>query len=97
MKKMALSVLLAFGLLPAVSRAQIVVRIGPPPPPVVEHYGPPPHPGWVWQPGYHYWDGHRYVWRGGVWVAPPRPRAVWVPPHWVHRHGGWVFVEGHWR
>lgn len=96
MKKIALAALLAVGILPAVSNAQVYVRIGPPPP-VVEHYGPPPHRGWVWQPGYHTWDGHRYVWRAGVWVAPPRPHAVWVAPHWAHRRGGWVLVEGHWR
>jgi hypothetical protein len=95
-KKTALAVLLALTLLPAASNAQVVVRIGPPAP-IVEHYGPPPHPGWVWQGGYHYWDGHRYVWRAGVWAAPPRPHAVWVAHHWVHRHDGWVLVEGHWR
>jgi len=95
-KKIVLAALLAFTLVPMVSNAQVYVRIGPPAP-VVEHYGPPPHPGWAWQPGYHYWDGHRYVWRGGVWAEPPRPHAVWVPHHWVHRHGGWVLVEGHWR
>jgi YXWGXW repeat-containing protein len=95
-KKTALAVLLGLILLPAASNAQVVVRIGPPAP-VVEHYGPPPHEGWVWQPGYHYWDGNRYVWRAGVWAEPPRRHAVWVPHHWVHRHGGWVLVEGHWR
>jgi hypothetical protein len=92
-KKIVLAGLLAFTLLPAASYAQVYVRVGPPAP-VVEHYGPPPHPGWVWQPGYHYWD---YVWRGGVWAQPPRAHAVWVPHHWAHRHGGWVLVEGHWR
>ncbi len=96
MKKIVLAALLAVTMLPAASNAQIYVRIGPPAP-VVEHYGPAPHHGWVWQPGYHTWDGHRYVWRGGAWVAPPRPHAVWVAPRWVHHHEGWVLVDGHWR
>ncbi|HEX3891819.1 MAG TPA: hypothetical protein VHW46_04535 [Terracidiphilus sp.] len=96
MKKIALAALLAFTLLPAASNAQVYVRVGPPPP-VHEHYGRPPHAGWVYQPGYHAWDGHRYAWHGGVWAEPPRPHAVWVPHHWVHRHGGYVLVEGHWR
>jgi hypothetical protein len=93
---MVLTALLALLLAPAASMAQVTVRIGPPPR-VHEHYGPPPHRGWVWQPGYNAWDGNRYVWRGGVWAEPPHPGAVWVPHHWVHRHGGWVLVEGHWR
>lgn len=96
MKKTALAVLFALTLLPAASFGQISVRIGPPPP-VVEHRGPRPHPGWVWQPGYHAWEGNRYVWHGGVWVEPPRRGAVWIAPHWVHRHGQWIFIEGHWR
>jgi hypothetical protein len=97
-KKMLLTGLLALCLAPAAAMAQvgIVVRVAPPAP-VVEHYGPPPHPGWVWQPGYHYWDGNRYTWRAGVWVAPPHPGAVWVPHRWVHRHDGYVLQEGHWR
>lgn len=95
-KKIALAALLAFVLLPAASNAQVYVRIGPPAP-IVEHYGPPPHPGYVWVAGYHRWDGARYVWVPGYYAAPPRPHAVWVAHHWVHRHGGWVLVEGHWR
>jgi len=95
-KKIALAVLLAFAMIPAASNAQVYVRIGPPAP-VIEHYGPPPHPGYVWIAGYHRWDGARYVWVPGYYAAPPRPHAVWVPHHWAHRHGGWVLVEGHWR
>lgn len=80
--------------LPAMS--QVVVRIGPPRP-IVEERLVAPGAGYVWQPGYHRWDGNRYVWNGGVWAQPPRPRAVWVPHRWVRRHGAWVMVEGHWR
>ena len=76
--------------------AQIVVRIGPPPP-VHEEIGVAPHPGWVWQAGYHRWDGGAYVWVPGHWAEPPRPHAHWVPGHWDHRGGGYVWVEGHWR
>ena len=98
MKKIAMSVLLALCLAPmgAMAEVGVVVRVAPPAP-IVEHYGPRPHPGYVWVSGYHRWDGVRYVWVPGSWVAPPRPHAVWVPHHWVHRGGGWVLVEGHWR
>ena len=75
--------------------ARIFVGIAPPPV-VVEHPGPIPHAGWVWEGGYWRWTGHHYVWEHGHWVYPPRPGAVWVPPHWDPAPGGWVFVAGHW-
>lgn len=98
MKKTVLAVLLALLLVPAASIAQVgvFVRVGPPAP-LVEHHGPRPHPGYVWVDGYHRWDGQRYVWVHGYWGRPPHPGAVWVPHHWVHRRGGWVLIEGHWR
>lgn len=96
MKKIALAALLAVTMLPAASNAQVYVRIGPPAP-VVEHYGPAPHSGWVYKHGYHTWDGHHYVWRHGEWAEPPHAHATWVDAHWVHHHEGWVLVEGHWR
>jgi hypothetical protein len=95
-KKTVLAFLLALSLAPAAAVAQVVVRVGPPAP-IVEHYGPPPHRGYVWIAGYHRWDGARYVWVHGYWARPPRPGAVWVAHRWVHRHRGWVLVEGHWR
>jgi len=95
-KKFALAVLLALTMFPAVSYAQVVVRIGPPAP-IVERRGPPPDRGYVWIDGYHRWDGAQYVWTPGHWDRPPRPGARWVAHRWVHRHDGWVMVEGHWR
>jgi hypothetical protein len=76
--------------------ADVVVRIGPPPP-VVERRGPPPGRGYVWTPGYQRWDGRGYRWETGRWAMPPRGRSHWVPGKWKHHHGEWVFVEGHWR
>ncbi len=95
-KKLALAVLLGLVLVPAASYGQVFVRVGPPPP-VVERRPPPPERGFVWIGGYHRWDGERYVWVPGRWERPPREHAVWVAHHWVHRSGGWVLVEGHWR
>lgn len=68
-----------------------------PPPPHMEHYGPPPGPGFIWVAGYQSWNGNGYVWVPGHYEQPPRPRAVWVPHHWQHRHGSWIMIEGHWR
>ena len=95
-KKTVLTLLLALCLAPAVSMAQVIVRIAPPTP-IVEHYGNPPHPGWVWVSGYHRWNGHRYVWVKGYWAHPPHPGAVWVAHRWEQRNGGWVMIEGHWH
>jgi hypothetical protein len=77
--------------------AQVVVRIGPPPPRPVEVVPAAPHPGWVWQPGFHRWDGAHYVWVPGAYAAPPYAGARWIPGHWANRGGGYVWVEGHWR
>ena len=96
MKKIALAVLLALVLAPAASLAQVVIRIGPPAP-IVEHPGPPPERGFVWISGYHQYQGDHYVWVPGRWDRPPSPGQHWVAHRWVHRHGEWVLVEGHWR
>jgi hypothetical protein len=95
-KKTGLALLLAVSMTPAALMAQVVVRIAPPAP-IVEVHDHPPHAGWVWEDGYHRWDGHRYVWVKGRWVKPPHPGAEWVAHRWEQRNGGWVLVEGHWR
>jgi hypothetical protein len=95
-KKFLPALLLAATLLPAASFAQVVVRVGPPAP-IVETRGPAPGAEYVWVDGYHRWDGARYVWVPGRWDRPPHRHAHWVAHHWVHRNGGWVLVEGHWR
>lgn len=89
----------AFGLLLSAGTmcAEVVVRVGPPAP-IIERERPvAPGPHYVWINGYHRWDGNAYGWVPGRWDAPPRPRARWVAHRWVHRHGGWVLVDGHWR
>jgi hypothetical protein len=78
------------------SQAQVAIRIGPPPP-VVEHYGPPPRPGWVWMGGFHRWDGARYVWVPGHYAAPPRPGVRWVPDGYYRRGGRYYYRHGYWR
>jgi len=76
--------------------AEVVIRVAPPRE-IVETRVPAPSRGHVWIAGYHRWDGHAYVWVPGRWELPPRPHARWVKHHWVHRGGGYVLVEGHWR
>jgi hypothetical protein len=76
--------------------ADIYIHVGPPHA-VKERRGHPPGRDHVWIAGYYLWDGNRHVWVPGRWELPPRPHARWEPHRWVHRHEGWVFVEGHWR
>jgi hypothetical protein len=99
MQKQILIAACALFLTAGAANAQIVVRIGPPPPRPVERIPPPPpeHRDWAWHAGYHRWDGAHYVWVPGAYVAPPHPHARWVEGHWRERGGGWVWVEGHWR
>ena len=80
-----------------VAAAQVYVRIGPPPERPHEVVPVAPHPGWVWQQGYHRWDGHAYVWVPGTYVAPPYEHARWIPGHWRQTPRGYIWVEGHWR
>ena len=75
---------------------RIYVRTAPP---VyqTEVIGVAPGPEFVWVPGYHRWEGERYVWVAGRWDRPPHPRAKWVAGRWRHDRNGWFWVEGRWR
>ena len=95
-RKALLAAVLGAGLALSAGAAEIFVRVGQPRP-IRETRVVSPGRGYVWTPGYHRWDVRAYGWQPGAWVMPPRPRAHWVPAHWAHRRGGYVFVEGHWR
>jgi hypothetical protein len=96
LKKLVLAGLLAVVLSPAVSFAGVRIVIAPPAP-IVETRPPMPERGYVWVDGYHRWEGDHYVWTPGHWERPPHEHAHWVAHRWVHRHGEWVLIEGHWR
>jgi hypothetical protein len=95
-KKIALAILLAFTLAPAASFAQVMIRVGPPPP-VHERRGPSPGPGYVWIGGHQHYDHDHYAWTAGHYDRPPHDGAHWVPSRYVHRNGGYVEIEGHWQ
>lgn len=97
MKRQILTLAAGLAMLASVADAQVYVRIGPPPPAPREVIPVAPHPGWAWHPGYYRWDGARYIWVPGAYVAPPRPGGVWVPGHWRNTPRGYIWVEGHWR
>jgi hypothetical protein len=91
-----IGIVFAGGLVFSAAAADVVVRIAPPRI-VVESRGVRPSPTHVWISGYHRWDGNAYVWTAGRWEQPPRPGQRWVAHRWVHRNGGYVMVDGHWR
>jgi|SRR5436190_23535681 len=80
---------------PAAAAANVYVRIGPPAR-VVEVRPVARHRGYVWQDGYHRWNGHRYVWVNGRYVRPPYARAVWTSGNWSRSQRGWYWAPGHW-
>lgn len=97
MKKLLSSLLLGAALyMGSAYGEEIIVKIAPPRA-IVEHRGAAPSARHVWIRGYHRWDGRAYVWVPGHWEVPPREHVVWVSPRWEHRHGGYVFIAGHWR
>ena len=96
MKEIALALLLALTLMPAVSYAQVVIRVGPPAP-IVEHPGPPPGADYEWIGGYHDYVNGQYVWHPGHYDRRPHDGAHWVAHRWVHRGDHWELREGHWR
>jgi len=83
--------LTTLGLTPAL--ADIYVRVAPPPP--RQEVVPTIRSGWVWQPGYWNWNGHRYIWVRGHRVRAHRG-AHWVPYAWREDGGRWRMDRGHW-
>jgi hypothetical protein len=67
----------------------------PIPPPRQEFVPPPPGGRVVWQPGHWFWNGHRYIWVEGRYVARHRRPMHWVAGEWVWR-GRWVWIPAHW-
>jgi len=91
-----LGIIMAGGLALSANAAEVIVKVRPPHA-IVETRGAAPSRDHVWIAGYHNWDGNAYVWSPGRWELPPHPHQRWVAHSWVHRNGGYVLVEGHWR
>jgi hypothetical protein len=88
------AVTLAFGFAVASSAAVVWVQVAPPTA-IVETAPAPPGSGYAWVGGYWRWNGVKYVWVSGHYVAHS---GAWVPGHWRHVAGsGWYWVPGHWR
>ena len=56
---------------------------------------PRPRHGYVWQPGYWDWQGDRYDWTAGFWVAE-RPGYVYSQVNCAQRNGRWYIEPSRW-
>jgi hypothetical protein len=93
---MSVAVLMGLFIVPvSEARTRVYLRIGPPPV-VVERAPVAVRPGYVWQPGYHRWDGRSYVWTSGTWARAPYRHARWIPGHWAQTRRGYFWVDGRW-
>jgi hypothetical protein len=76
---------------------RVAITFGPPALPVYEQ---PicPGEGYIWTPGYWYWDddGEDYYWVPGTWVLAPEVGFLWTPGWWGWGGDVFVFHEGFW-
>jgi hypothetical protein len=95
----ALSLALVMLAMSAASAAQfrVAITFGPPALPVYEQ---PicPGDGYLWTPGYWYWDDEAedYYWVPGTWVLAPEVGFLWTPGWWGWGGEAFIFHEGYW-
>jgi len=77
-------------------RDDVVYTTVRPPAPYDEWIPARPGPNHIFARGYWSWNGVRYVWVPGRYVARPRPGVVWVRSGWVREGRGYRFVPGGW-
>jgi hypothetical protein len=81
----------------ALAQFRVAITIGPPALPVYEQ---PvcPGDGYLWTPGYWYWDDDvtDYYWVPGTWVMAPEVGFLWTPGWWGWSGSAFAFNEGFW-
>src|SRR5580658_2077135 len=88
-------------ILPSISSAQfgvsITVNLAPPELPVYEQPAIPGD-GYLWVPGYWYWndDAQDYFWVPGTWLQAPEPGFLWTPGYWGNEGGAFLWHAGYW-
>ena len=81
------------------SQAQfrVAITFGPPAIPIYEQ---PicPGEGYIWTPGYWYWDDddEDYYWVPGTWVLAPEVGFLWTPGWWGWGGEAFIWHEGFW-
>ncbi len=77
--------------------ADMDVRASESPPPLPDNEQPPcPDDGYLWTPGYWFWDAAGYYWIPGAWVQPPQGDVLWTPGYWEFVDAVYVFHRGYW-
>jgi hypothetical protein len=76
---------------------RVAITFGPPAIPVYEQPECPGE-GYIWTPGYWYWDDddEDYYWVPGTWVLAPEAGFLWTPGWWGWGGDVFVFHEGFW-
>ena len=81
----------------ALGQFRVAITIAPPALPVYEQ---PvcPGDGYIWTPGYWYWDDDAddYYWVPGTWVEAPEVGYLWTPGYWGWGGDAFIFHEGYW-
>jgi hypothetical protein len=81
----------------ALGQFRVSITIAPPALPVYEQ---PvcPGDGYIWTPGYWYWDDDAddYYWVPGTWVMAPEVGFLWTPGYWGWGGDAFIFHEGYW-
>lgn len=76
---------------------RVAITFGPPAIPV---YDQPlcPGDGYLWTPGYWYWDDDAadYYWVPGTWVLAPEVGYLWTPGYWGWGGDAFLWHEGWW-
>ncbi|MFZ0816822.1 MAG: hypothetical protein WAM78_14955 [Candidatus Sulfotelmatobacter sp.] len=76
---------------------RVAITVGPPALPVYEQ---PlcPGDGYMWTPGYWYWDDDisDYYWVPGTWVMAPEVGFLWTPGWWGWGGEAFMWHEGYW-
>jgi hypothetical protein len=90
-------VLSALALFASAARAEVLIRISTPPPPLPVYVQPViPGPDFIWVPGYWAWGEFGYFWVPGTWVRAPGPGLLWTPGYWAWNDGIYVWRAGYW-
>src|SRR5580704_10643855 len=77
--------------------ADMEVRASESPPPLPDNEQPPcPDDGYLWTPGYWFWNAAGYYWIPGAWVQPPQGDVLWTPGYWEFVDPVYVFHRGYW-
>ncbi len=81
---------------PACAGSSLFIDVDLAPPAPRYEVVPVARPGYVWAPGFWFWEGRRHVWHPGHWVVE-RPGYIWVADGWEQRGPRWHYNPGHWE